>query len=68
MGMNEPIFESSEDREARERKEKCFDKLTWRSREEAVAAAAYARWQYGGERVLTPYRCKFCNMWHLARG
>jgi hypothetical protein len=53
--------------EEKERQEKCLGKLTWPTLEAAQAAATYAQWQYGGEAKPAPYRCKFCNRWHLAR-
>ncbi len=51
-------------REARERS--CLTKLTWHTRDEAIAARAYAGWQHG-ENNLTPYTCRFCGYWHLSR-
>lgn len=57
---------SEEDQQRREAA--CLAKLTWQSREAAVAARAYAGWQYGeaGGRPA-PYRCRYCHKWHLAR-
>lgn len=45
----------------------CMSKLTWQTREEAIAARAYARWQHGdsGGRPK-PYECRYCHKWHLA--
>jgi hypothetical protein len=46
----------------------CHQKLTWATRDEALAAAAYARWQYGdGSSRPRPYQCRMCGKWHLAR-
>jgi hypothetical protein len=48
--------------------EKCLAKLTWKSHEEARAAAAYAAWQYGENKPRPrPYHCRICNNWHLAQ-
>jgi hypothetical protein len=53
---------------ARRDRDTCLAKLTWATREQAAAAAAYAVWQYGevGQRPQ-PYRCRSCGQWHLAR-
>lgn len=50
-----------------DRQKSCLEKLTWETEEAARAAAAYAEWQHG-EAKPVPYRCKYCNKWHLARG
>lgn len=39
-------------------------KATYSSRREAAAAAAVAKQRYGTK--LRPYRCKSCDLWHLA--
>jgi hypothetical protein len=44
----------------------CNNKLTWETKELALAARAYAGWQYGKAEVR-PYQCKLCGKWHLAR-
>jgi hypothetical protein len=45
----------------------CMTKLTWKTRAEAVAARAYAAWQYGEGPKPEPYQCRDCQLWHLAR-
>jgi hypothetical protein len=58
------LQQNAEDRE----REVCHSKLTWATRDEALAAGAYARWQYGDDGSWPrPYRCKVCDKWHLAR-
>lgn len=60
-------METTETAEDKKRKA-CMEKLTWRSRELAEAAGAYAVWQYGGANSRTKaYNCKYCGLWHLAR-
>ena len=55
------------DSEQQQREAGCLSKLTWQSRDEAIAARAYAGWQYGdsGGRPQ-PYECRYCRKWHLA--
>ncbi len=45
----------------------CLEKLTWESRDAALAAAAYSVWQYGEGLRPVPYQCRSCGKWHLAR-
>lgn len=62
--INRFIREEQEER----RRRACMEKLTWRSRDEALAARAYAAHTYGGSSgSLKPYRCGVCGHWHLAR-
>ena len=44
----------------------CQDKLAFSTQKEAWAAATVARFQYGGGTRLKAYRCKHCDLWHLA--
>ena len=48
------------------RQKECLDKLTWESGEQAIAAAAYARWQHGEASQPKPYQCRHCAKWHLS--
>lgn len=46
----------------------CLQKLTWPTHESAIAARAYAGWQYGDSASRPrPYLCRHCELWHLAR-
>lgn len=42
----------------------CADKISFESRDKALATAATAQFQYGSR--LKVYRCRDCNLWHLA--
>lgn len=42
----------------------CQDKLAFGTQKEAETAALTAQWQHGSK--LKVYRCKHCNLWHLA--
>ena len=60
---------AAENTESKTRQSDYLEKLTWASQELAVAAIAYAGWQYGdGKAQLRPYHCQYCGKWHLARG
>lgn len=63
--MKPDLLPWEEEHEAIQR-QKCMEKLTWKSEEEANAAIAYAVWQYGGGK-LKSYRCRYCDKWHIAR-
>jgi hypothetical protein len=59
-------FDLSEAEEA-DRVKNCLGKMTWATKELAAAASSYAQWQYGGNSGrIKPYRCKYCDKWHLA--
>lgn len=42
----------------------CKDKVAFEARKEAEAAGLAADWQYGA--TLKAYKCRFCELWHLA--
>lgn len=42
----------------------CSGKMAFNSRKEAKGVAVSAQWHHGGE--LKVYRCKYCQLWHLA--
>lgn len=42
----------------------CAKKLSFDSRAEAEGAAAAADWHYGSK--LKVYKCRHCQLWHLA--
>ena len=42
----------------------CSDKIAFDTRREANAAANVAEYQYGNK--LRSYRCRHCDLWHLA--
>lgn len=42
----------------------CADKVAFEAKEQAIGAAAAADWQYGSK--LKVYRCRHCQLWHLA--
>lgn len=44
---------------------KCAEKLAFDTQKEAWAAATVARFQHGGA-LLKVYKCKECDLWHLA--
>jgi hypothetical protein len=41
----------------------CQDKLAFDYRKQAEAAAVVADYQHGT--LLRPYRCQYCDLWHL---
>lgn len=57
MGMHTEITRSE-----------CDDKASYKSEEEAQAAAVVAAWQHGtdGTSKLKPYKCNHCGLYHLA--
>jgi len=42
----------------------CADKIAFDTQKEAQTAATLAAHRYGSH--VKPYRCKHCNLWHLA--
>ncbi len=42
----------------------CADKIIFETKKDAQTAATVALHRYGG--VVKPYRCKYCDLWHLA--
>jgi hypothetical protein len=42
----------------------CAEKMAFDSKQEAENTALTADWQHGT--ALKAYRCKHCNLWHLA--
>jgi hypothetical protein len=42
----------------------CSEKLAFDTKKDAQATATVARYRYGGK--LKVYRCRYCNLWHLA--
>jgi hypothetical protein len=44
--------------------QKCREKVVFNTQAEANAAGVAAKYRYGTK--LKSYRCKDCNMWHLA--
>jgi len=42
----------------------CLEKLSFDTQKQAATAALVARHQHGTK--LKVYRCKHCNLWHLA--
>lgn len=48
-----------------EQTKSCAEKLAFSTQKEAWTAATVARFQHGGTR-LKAYRCKLCDLWHLA--
>lgn len=42
----------------------CVEKMAFDSKTEAEGAATAAEWQHGG--ALKVYKCRHCNLWHLA--
>lgn len=44
----------------------CADKLAFATQKEAWTAATVARFQHAGGGRLKSYRCKYCDLWHLA--
>jgi hypothetical protein len=48
-----------------EQKLPCVDKIKFDTKSQAETAALVAKWHYGPNR-LKAYRCRFCQLWHLA--
>jgi len=46
-------------------KPKCKEKLAFKTKEEARAAIALTKWRYQTGK-LKVYKCKHCNLWHIA--
>ncbi len=44
---------------------KCLDKLAFNTQKEAWTAAIVARFQHGDVQ-LKAYKCRICDLWHLA--
>jgi len=42
----------------------CSDKLSFDTQKQAATAATVAQHQHGTK--LKVYRCRYCNLWHLA--
>jgi hypothetical protein len=42
----------------------CHSKMAFGTKKEAQTAATVAMFQHGTK--LTVYRCKYCDLWHLA--
>jgi hypothetical protein len=42
----------------------CADKLAFDTQRLAAVAANVAQYQHGA--LLRPYRCRYCDLWHLA--
>lgn len=42
----------------------CSDKLAFDAKKDADASAAAIKYQRGTK--LKSYKCKYCNLWHLA--
>jgi hypothetical protein len=64
---NDSLYDiEGETAEERQRRVNCLEKMTWPTENMAVAAAAYAQWQYSGAGKVKPYRCKYCDKWHLS--
>lgn len=42
----------------------CADKITFGTKAEAEGAAVVADWQHGNK--LKTYKCRYCQLWHLA--
>lgn len=42
----------------------CADKLAFGTKREAEASGAIAEWRHGS--ALKAYKCKYCDLWHLA--
>lgn len=47
-----------------EQKLPCHEKVVFDTQQEAAAAGLAADWQHGA--TLKAYRCRYCNLWHLA--
>ena len=43
----------------------CAQKLAFATQKEATTAATVAQFQHGGVELKT-YKCRHCNLWHLA--
>lgn len=44
----------------------CAEKLVFDTHKQASAAANVAHYTYGNN--LYPYRCSYCQLWHLSSG
>lgn len=44
----------------------CKDKIPFKTKPDALGAAALARHRYGSSKYKA-YKCKHCGDWHLAR-
>jgi hypothetical protein len=42
----------------------CRDKITFDTLRQAGAAANVAEYQHGAH--VVPYRCQYCDLWHLS--
>lgn len=42
----------------------CAEKLTFDTKKAAQASATTAGFHYAGK--VKPYKCSYCNLWHLA--
>jgi len=42
----------------------CADKITFDDKKSAITASTVAEYQHGVK--LKPYKCQYCNLWHLA--
>lgn len=42
----------------------CQDKARYSTQKESMAAATVAKYQHGSK--LSTYKCKYCELWHLA--
>jgi len=42
----------------------CADKLAFDTQQEAAASAVVAEYRHGTK--LKTYRCRYCDLWHLA--
>lgn len=54
------------DSDKTEQTKSCASKLSFNTQKEAWTAATVARFQHGGGARLKAYRCKVCDLWHLA--
>lgn len=43
----------------------CADKLVFDTQTQAKATALTSKWRYGGKPLKT-YKCRYCELWHLA--
>lgn len=44
----------------------CDDKLIFDTPEQAAATANVVHYRYGSK--VYPYRCSYCDLWHLSSG
>lgn len=42
----------------------CHEKMVFESKLAAEGVAAAAKWQHNAD--VKPYKCQYCNLWHLA--